>query len=343
MAAHSRTLRAILWNFVLWLVFFLIAAGLGYSTLNRYDPRKQLPDAAAYAQLANSGPEAIQNHFRFRVLTPLLARAVNRFAHGHTGTWDPLTFSFLVVNAMFVAMTAYVTFKIGSAQLPSTSVALFGAALYLLNFAIANLQLAGLVDAAEACFLMAMVASMFRERWALLPVWGVFGALAKESFVPFSVVMAIAWWIASGKRKRRGALWIASMVAAELITIMVLQSAISGKAIWPWDFARALNSQTGFLTNVAHSFVDRNSWYILAWLLPLGLADIRRFPRPWVVAVAFGTITALVLNAYHSTVGGGGGGIGRYIFDVAGPLLSLSAAAFLSERLRENTWQGELD
>lgn len=323
-------------NLVLCLLFFLIAAGLGYSTLNRYDPRKQLPDAAVYAQLATSGSSAIDNQFRFRILTPLLARAVYRLAQDHLGTWDPLMFSFLLVNAAFVATTAYLTFKVG-AGIAGVPVALFGAALYLLDFAVANLQLAGLVDAAEACLLMAVVAGMFRDRWNLLPVWGVLGTLAKESFVPFSIVMAIAWWIAAGHRNRRRALWTACMAAAELITLVVLQSTISGRIVWPWNFALALNSQTGFLTNLLHSFVDRHSWYVLAWLVPLGLAGIRRFPRPWIAAAAAGSIAALLLNAYHSTVAGGGGGIGRYIFIVAGPLLSLSAAAFLSEKLRENT------
>jgi hypothetical protein len=61
------------------------------------------------------------------------------------------------------------------------------------------------------------------------------------------------------------------------------------------------------------------------------LAGIKRLPRSWIAAAGTAALTAFALNAYHSTVGGGGGGVGRYIFDVAGPLLSLSAAAFLSD------------
>jgi hypothetical protein len=44
-----------------------------------------------------------------------------------------------------------------------------------------------------------------------------------------------------------------------------------------------------------------------------------------------GVLVAIVLNAYHSTVGGGGGGLGRYLFNIAGPLLSLAAAGFLAK------------
>ena len=316
---------------ILWVLFLLIAVGLGYPTLNRYDPRKQLPDAAVYAQIAANGPTQIHNNFRFRLLVPFLARSVAHVVPGQMGSWDSLMFSFLFVNACFVATTAYLLCRLGSALHTGRSVALLGATLYLLNFAVANLQLAALVDAAEACLLMAVVAATFYERWFLLPVIGVVGTLAKESFVPFSVMMAIAWWFMSaGRRPRTKLAWIAALIIVEILTLFFLQSSISGQVIWPWDFLRNMNSQTGYGSNLIHSLVDRNSWYILIWLLPLGLAGIRPFPRPWKAAVLSGSLMALALNAYHSTVAGGGGGVGRYVFNVAGPLLSLSAASFLA-------------
>jgi hypothetical protein len=57
------------------------------------------------------------------------------------------------------------------------------------------------------------------------------------------------------------------------------------------------------------------------------------------MAAGLATLCALGLNAYHSPEGGGGGGIGRYVFDIAGPLLSLSAAACLagSSRLPQSS------
>jgi hypothetical protein len=316
---------------LLWVLFLLISAGLGYPTLNRYDPRKQLPDAAVYAQIATSASATVETHFRFRVLVPFFAHLVSKVAHGHTGTWDPLMFSFLLVNASLVATTAYLLCRVGRAELASRPVALFGAALHLLNFAVANLQLAGLVDAAEACLLMAVIASMFYRRWFLLPAVGFVGSFAKESFIPFSIVMVVTWWFASDQRSRRAAAWITAMALVEIVTLTVLQCFLLGRAVWPWMFALNMRSETGFVSNLIHSVLDRNSWYILVWLLPLGLAGLKPVAWQWRAAVAAGTITALLLNAYHSTVGGGGGGIGRYIFDVAGPLLSLAAASFLSK------------
>ena len=108
------------------------------------------------------------------------------------------------------------------------------------------------------------------------------------------------------------------MIALEFAAVIVLQSVISGHLVWPWDFALSLNTHTNYAVNFVHSFLNRSSWYIVIWLLPLGLVRIREFPRPWGMAAGLATLCALGLNAYHSPEGGGGGGIGRYIFDIAG-------------------------
>lgn len=88
---------------LLWTISALICFGLGYPTLNRYDPRQRLPDAATYAKLAQEGPGAVASPFRFRILVPVLARCIEALAKGDTGTWDPLLVGFLVVNSIFVA------------------------------------------------------------------------------------------------------------------------------------------------------------------------------------------------------------------------------------------------
>jgi uncharacterized membrane protein len=243
-----------------------------------------------------------------------------------------MMFSFLVVNTFLVATTAYLLFRVGCEIVPETSVALLGATLYLLNFAIGNVHLAALVDSAEACLLMAFIASMFYRRWFLLPLWGLAGTLAKESFVPFSVVMAVAWWLTSDeKRKPQPGVWIAITAGAEVGTLVLVHSMVAGHAASLWSFAASMNSPTGYVTNFRHSLTDRNSWYVLIWLLPLGILGWKKLLHEWKAAAGSGVAVALLLNAYHSTVGGGGGGLGRYVFNIAGPLLSLSAAGFLAQ------------
>ncbi len=333
MHSHPKFVNgpSLLRDVCLWGLLFLICAGLGYPTLNRYDPRVAVPDAATYAQVAVKGPSAVNTPLRFRVLVPYMARAVFVVVRNRTGSWDPLMFSFLVVNSLFVATTAFLLLRVAQEILGETSVALLATCLYLLNFAVANVHLAALVDAAEACLLMAVVATMFHKRWYLLPLWGMLGALAKESIVPFSIAMLLGWWIASQEKSRRLAIWLSIVAGAELATFVILHWAVTGHAVSPWTAAASMKSPTGYLSNLWNSLIDRNSWYILMWLLPLGLAGRKRIPREWKTAAGVGVLVAIVLNAYHSTVGGGGGGLGRYVFNIAGPLLSLAAAGFLAQ------------
>lgn len=318
-------------RFLIWIVLFLICLGLGYPTLNRYDLRTAVPDAGVYAKIATDGPGVVENHFRFCVLIPFLVRPVYAVAQGHLGSWDALSFGFLIVNSAFVASTAFLLLEIGLVVLGSFPVALVGATLFLLNFAVSNAQLAGLVDGGEGFFLMAIVASLFCGRWWMLPMLGVLGALTKESFVPFSIVLAGTWWGVSksgGANRLKTGIWLFGMILAEMAAVTTLQSSISGHLIWPWSFALGLNSHSNYASNFVAWLTDRNSWYILLWLLPLGLLRIRRFPRKWVMASAAASFVAMLLNAYYGGMGGSGGGVGRYVFDIAGPLLSLSVATF---------------
>jgi thiosulfate reductase cytochrome b subunit len=63
---------------LLFCIFFLIACGLGYPVLNRFDPRQTpgLSDVKTYASLVTgtASPDAEDMRFRrFRVLVPWLA------------------------------------------------------------------------------------------------------------------------------------------------------------------------------------------------------------------------------------------------------------------------------
>jgi hypothetical protein len=116
------------------------------------------------------------------------------------------------------------------------------------------------------------------------------------------------------------------MAIIALSTMTLVESTLMGHAVWPWEFAAAINSRSNYAANFVRSLLDRNFWYIFVWLLPLGVWQLRRLPRTWVVATACTVLVGLVLNAYNGAVPGTSG---RVTFDIAGPILSLSAAALL--------------
>ncbi len=284
-------LRALRSYLLLFSLFFLIAQGLGYPTLNRFHAPSVpgLSDSAIYYQLVVGPPSVLARpYMRCRVLIPLVAKPFYHFARRFIPTIDGIAFGLLVSNSLFVGLGACFLVSIGNQISGEPAVAILGATLYLLSFAIPNLQLAGLVDSGEACFMLAVTWSLLTQRWWLLPIWGILGALAKETFVPFAIVFTLAWWFSEGRKRNAGGMsqwkWIALLVIAGAATMTILHSVIEGQMIWPWDIAAEARAGAPLHTALIGSISDRSFWYVFIWLLPLGLLGVRQIPKPWLVA-----------------------------------------------------------
>jgi len=314
---------------LLWGLFFLICFGLGYPSLNRYDPRLAgNPDSAEYYKLVEGNPQAVPDHFRFRVLVPYLAKPFYWLAEGEVGRWNPVFFGLLVANSIFSATSACLLVIIGSIVLNNYSTALLGALLYLASFNVPNAHLAGLIDSGEACLMLTTAWAMLTARWFLLPILGVLGPLSKETFVPLSIVFCVTWLVVITRQEGFRLSRLASVIVmgvAGLATVTVLQSTISGHIIWPWDIALAEKSDVSPFSvfdehNISHGFI-----YVFAWLLPLGAWHLRDLPQPWVFASIAAALAASTLGIWVGTFSG----VPRAMFNVAGPVLSLSTASLL--------------
>jgi uncharacterized membrane protein len=331
---------------LLFSVFFLISGGLGYPVLNRFDPRQTpgLSDVRTYAALVTGTAvlDAEDMRFRrFRVLVPWLAKPFYLLARGRLATWDPVMFGLLVADSLFVAATAVLIVALGSRKLGSSTVGLVGALLYLVNFAVPNLRLVGLVDAGEGFFLLALLWSLSEfELWAL-PVIAVLGALTKESFIPFGIVFTSAWWFSTrpnrnpdrnydrnrARNQFSDAAWILTSWVLSLAAMVGLQWSITGRYVSPLQFGLALHRGGGY--HFAVSLHDRNLWYIFLWLLPTAIPNLKRFPKSWLIPVGATCAMAFVLDAYFGGAPEAGSAWGRALFSTAGPVLSLSSALLL--------------
>lgn len=314
---------------VRWLLFFLICLGLGYSALERYDPRiaAGLSDSAVYYRLV-SGEEVQARESRFRVLVPYVAKPFHALAKKFLDPARAVYLALLISNSIFCATTACLLVSIGIHVTANSGVALLAGTLYLLNFAIPNLQLAGMVDAGEACLILAVTASLFGGRWWLLPLWGLLGALAKETFLPLAGVLVLVWWYVEYRKGNNSVsrlLPISAMLIVALATIIVLRSATPGTSVVADMFAKT-HAGSGDFSGFAGAMFSRTFWYVFIWLLPLGLVRLNRLPRSWVVASICSALTALVLGVYRDI----GGNVARAMFDVIGPILSLSTAILLT-------------
>ena len=339
---------------LLFSIFFLIAAGLGYPILNRFDPRQTpgLSDVKAYAAIVTgaSGFEAQgfepqdMRYRRFRVLVPWIARPFYHAARGRLGTWDPVMFGLLISDSLFIAGTALLIVILGRRRVGSSAAGLVAALLFLVNFAVPNLRLVGLVDAGEGFFLLALFCSLLESQLWAVPVIAVLGALTKESFVPLSMTLAIAWWCARRLDRRfdledsdregrdqagnRGVIIIIIMSGLlGLAAIVALHRSITGAFVSPMQIARALPRGGGY--HFILPLHDRNLWYTFAWLLPTAIPNLKRFPKSWIVMVASTCAVAFVLDAGFGGGPEAGSAWGRELFSIAGPILSLSSALFL--------------
>lgn len=319
---------------ILLVLFWLMGLSLGYPTLNRYDPGQTgVSDARYYAQMVEHGIIDTPNvgHWRYRILVPALARPVYLAISGHTGSWEPRFLALLIVNSGFCAVTALTLYVLGTSLLGGTRHGLTAAFLFLLNFNTANLYLSGLVDSAEVCLLTLVLWSLCRDRWWLLPLLGLLGGAAKETFIGFAALLAGGWWLArlreSGPRLRRlGA--IAAMTVTALGMVVGLWSVLSGHLVLPGGVAGSYladRSVTDRLADLPSYVTHRAFWYTFAWLIPLAALGIRRLPAEWLWAAAVSLAGALAMSVWANA----GDNIGRPLFAATGPIMTIAAAAGL--------------
>lgn len=327
---------------LLWCLLFLICIGLGYPTLNRYDPRQVtgLYDTRAYYAMVTGDPlQSDQTDLSHRVLVPWLARPVYWLTNGHLKTWDAVFFALLVVNSFFIATSAFLLVALGFHIVGDYPIALLGGLIYLANFAVANFNLSGYVDSSVNCLLLLLACALFWERWWLLPILGFVGGFSKETFVPLATAFAFAWWLATckrGARKLTRLAWVGGMALVSLATVFFIMSG-GAYANTPLNFAASRQSDLGsgylYLSGLLRCLIAREFIFVFAWLLPLGLLRLGRLPRPWVAASFAAALTALALGAYDDALGNAT----RAIFSACGPVLSLSVALFLVQASKQKT------
>ncbi len=311
-----------------WFVFFLISAGLGYPTLNRYDPRQLGPDQQTYYRMVTGEVQPDETPFNVRILVPSIARPIYALTRGQLRTWNPVAFGLLVSNSLFTASTALLLLLCSLRVVRSLAIAQLASTLFLLNFAVVNLWLSAMVDSAEGCLMTAVTWSLLSGRWWLLPLLGILGGMAKQSFLPFSVLFVTVWWLALEKEQRRQSQFvaIAGLALSAFASLVITNWRVTGHFMWPWAMASEWNGGH-YGANLVLLLKDYGFWYPFAWLLPLGIWRLKRLPRPWIFAVGATVVFTLALAVYAELAGNAN----RPIFNLAGPILSLSAALLLGE------------
>ena len=235
-------------------------------------------------------------------------------------------FGLLCANALFCATTLLLLTALARTVCGEPRRALLCALLYAAGFSVANQQLAGLVDSGEALFLLLVAWLATTDRWRLIPLAAVGGALAKETFVPLSTLFLLTWWWAERAPDRPRWDRLGWTLLGALLGVIVV-CALRGWAD-PWALAAAERAPGGYLQALLGVVAAKGLWYPFYWLLPLGLWRLKALPRPWLAASTAAALGALLLGAWSDDVGGNAG---RPLFAILGPILCLSAATLLLE------------
>lgn len=317
---------------VLSLLFLLIGAGLGYHGVRRYEPWKVgMTDVWQYGHMvAGTVERTPPTHRTYRVLVPWLARPVFAVASRWLSRPRAALVALLAVNAALMAVAATVLVALARRLDLGDAAGMLGACLLLLNVWVGNFYLVGLVDAGELCALLLWAWALLDRRWWALPLVAVGGGLAKETFVVFAAVMGAAWWWMEWRRSphaRAAAAALAGAVGAGLIAVLLVRWGLSGGATTPLQIAGSFaRPGPGIARRVAWHLADVDFWAGFLWLGPLGLWSIRRLPSPWVTGAAVAALAAFAMGVHAMA---GASNVGRPIFSLLGPPLSLAAAVTL--------------
>ena len=308
-------------------LFIAICFGLGYPILNRYDPGK-VPGTSDAADYRDAVIRPLS--FSYRIFVPALAKPFYLAGKGRLKTWDAAYFGLLLASSILSAATAIVIIAIGLRCGIRFETSLVGAMLFLFDFAVPNWNLSGYVDSGEAFFLALVVWALLSERWYLLAIVAVPGALCKETFAPFAVLFVTIWWLRDRPLRAQRAIWIVALGMLSAWAVMASLQSSSGLLSGGSQFTVAMRryEDVGLFRATLRCLTVHEFWLTFGWLLPLGLLRIRRMDRRWVWATLGTFLLALLLGGYNNALGN----TTRAFFNIAGPLLSLGAAEFLVGR-----------
>ena len=234
-------------------------------------------DAAQYVRIfRGTSLDQIPKPFRYRVLTPYLARLVPFLPAALTGGYevDPdkiVMFRFAVVNALGLAATGLIVHLLCLALGFGTWESLVGSLLFMTGFTVVNFGAAPMVDALSFCFLAAAILCVLRGWNTGLLLAVLVGMFARETTA--YVLVPILSLAGPPRTRIRNALLCLPGIAAYLLFRLVLRPTSAG---WNYGLADTIEN-----LRATFSSARRLAWIATDGSLAFGLLWILAFVGWW--------------------------------------------------------------
>lgn len=327
----SKFRTKIIANIILLAIFFLTCLGSGYAVLNRFDPSllPSMNDTAFYAAIVINGIEGISADFPNRILVPYLAHIVY-LSVPEIGSWNMVNFAMLVVNSSFTSLSALLIFNMSFKITKKIEYSILSCMFFLLNFHITNFYLVSSIDSAYGFSILALIYSLFHQKFNYLPVIAIIGCLIKEVFLPVGSGLVLGWLIYElyvNKNIQPGKfLRFILFMSAGLLTIILVDAAInSGESTFSYwsKFTDNLTSDK-FELDIISIFIGVVKFmFTLGWVMILSIPSLKELPSNLIFSTSFACFIAIALGW---VVGVQGSDYARFIYIPGAFIFSLACS-----------------
>ena len=325
---------------VLFFFFFFTSFIIGYESISRYDYAKllkndgALSDINTYKKVVENGFDGLYEEKRLapRLLTPLLSHYIYKFSKDKISSWDPIFFSLLIINSIFVSLTCllmnkYYKFLNLSKDTKNILLGSTSQFIFLTSFAVSNLYLSGLIDSSVCFFLFLFIYSFLSKKYSFVLLSAIFLALSKETSFIYIFFFLFSYFFYQIFIEKKiiikelfyGIVFFAiNTIIVNFYTLYFLKLNLYNYIFYTLDTGGAKYYIQTFL-DIPHFFI-----YFIPSLI-FFFAGAKLFKKKFIsilfiMFLSFFLFLQFIINL-------DGNGAGRYFFDFLGPFICLISGA----------------
>jgi hypothetical protein len=322
---------------ILFFFFFFSSFLIGYDSISRYDYNRllskdngALSDIATYKRLVEKGFDGLKEEKRLasRLLTPLLSHYIYEFSKDKIRSWNPVFFSLLIVNSIFISLTCllmskYYKFLKISKDKKTILLGCTSQFLFLTSFGVSSLYLAGLIDSSICFFSFLLIYSFLSKKYLLVFLSTIFLAFSKETsfiYIFFFYISYFCYQIFFEKKIivkeffYAAASFVLNIIIINFYILYFLKMNIYNYVFHFIDTGGA-KYYVQTLLDIPHFFI-----YIIPSLF-FFFNGVKLFEKKFVTVLFIMTLSFIFFLQFIINLDGNS--MGRYFFDFLGPFICL--------------------